>query len=175
VAAAVRSTGEPTPVSIKSVLLNSSQGVRTNFRFRVILNDGSTSVDMADVGWDQYVRRILIEETIRGPDRLILTMQNPIGDDAETHLFSDATLLSEGSTAQVSIGWEETDLVDHGTFYLSRPRQTYSGSDSIKVIGYSGEVLLSREGAKRRFYEKKTDSQLAHEIAAKYGHRRYVR
>lgn len=111
------------------------------------------------------VEEVTIEETC-GLMMSMAVVKLGMADEA----LANDDLWEEGAEMVVETGYEETGLVRrHGKFFLSMPRAQYTGGAAqLVLVGFGEEVRLGRT-EKRRAFRKRSDSQIASEIAKEHG------
>lgn len=75
----------------------------------------------------------------------------------------------EGAEVTIETGYDQIGLTRrHGKFYLSQPSAHFGENEGLTLVAFGEEIKLGRT-EKRRVFQKKTDSQIAKEIAGEYG------
>lgn len=82
---------------------------------------------------------------------------------------TDDDVWEEGAEMVIETGFPTTGTVRrHGKFFLTMPRFTFGAQSSVLLIGFGEEIKLGRT-EKRRAFKKKSDGQIAREIAQENG------
>lgn len=83
--------------------------------------------------------------------------------------MSSTILAKEQSTFNVTLGFDNPGVVDHGKFIVQRPTFKFTGKESVvEVIGY-GEAIKLGNTERREVYQKMSDSDIAGIIAGRNG------
>lgn len=138
---------------------------RSGMRLRPSLMVRISGRDLEEEFISDSVVSLQIDDTSRGLSRAELVIQN------DRQRFTDHELLEgRNLTVEVFTGYENTKFVKRGTYLATVPKYAFMNAamPHIKLVGYSQEWPLS-VNEERRIYANLRDSQIAEEIARRYG------
>ena len=136
---------------------------RKNMDFEIFI-DGQ---NIKNTGLHNYLQSIRIERNFPNQDRIDLNFANP-----DSALLTSMTKFFPGKILSAKVGWKETGLTDIGEYVLTNPKYNFYKSGPgmhLQLTGFDNTMVLTRHGEVQKFWDNVTDSDIAIEIANKYG------
>lgn len=118
---------------------------------------------------DQTVVSIRVEETL-GYDLPVARIVLDNSANGCLHRFDSAAFTREQLAFEVFLGYLDGGLVNHGKYFVQRPKFVYGGQSAnrIEVVGYGEGVKLGMV-ERQDVYKKVRDSDIAERIADRNG------
>lgn len=119
---------------------------------------------LPESAYRNLVEDVVVEETCGlMMSMAMVTLVNP------EYAFTDDAVWEEGAEMTVETGFPTTGLVRrHGKFFLMSPRIAFRGQPRITLVGFGEEVKLGLT-ERRRAFRKKSDADIAREVAGEHG------
>lgn len=120
--------------------------------------------DLKQAGLAKHVTHLHVEESWGTIPVVTMTVHN------DALAYTDESLWTEGNKLDVRTGYVGTGLEQRGRFIIQEVRWNHrkTREPTITILAYGEQILMARQQRRLNYLEKR-DSEIAEEVAGRYG------